>query len=513
MAKSKVCLIVIDGWGISENKHGNAILNAETPVMDELSRGEYLTLDASGLSVGLPEGLMGNSEVGHFTIGTGRVVYQDIVGINLAIKNKTLGSMPSVVEAMNSAKTKNGRVHFLGLVSDGGVHSHIEHLKALLVVAKEAGIEHAYVHFFADGRDTAPTSGVTYVQELRDHLEHIHYGVLATVMGRYYAMDRDKRYERTKIAFDGLTRGVGERVQADNLIKTIEERYGWPEGKRESDEFLKPIVLDTEGMIRDNDTVVFINFRSDRMRQIVEALGIKPQFPTDEVPPPQNLSVFTMTEYNKDFPFPNLFPVKTPINTIAEWLSLKGQAQYHCAETEKYAHVTFFFNGGQEKQFSQEDRCLVPSPKVPTYDLQPEMSCHGVAEKMVEAIRSGKYPFLMCNFAPPDMVGHTGVYQATVIACAATDRAIGAIKKACEENGYVLLITADHGNAEVMIDEEGNPVTKHTTCRVPFCMYGGGFKFRKPLHNAGLSDVAPTLLDIMGVAIPSEMNGVSLLEK
>lgn len=511
-AGAKVCLIVIDGWGISEETKGNAIKNAETPVMDALTKGEYLTVDASGLAVGLPVGLMGNSEVGHFTIGTGKVVYQDIVAINMSIENKSFYTKPELLAAFDKVKSKNGRLHFLGLVSDGGVHSHITHLEALLTAAKQAGVNNSFVHFFSDGRDTSPVSGVTYVRQLVDYLSSIGYGSLSTLMGRYYAMDRDKRFERTKIAYEGLTKGVGEAVPVDQLIQKMEERYNLEGSERQTDEFMKPFIVNSEGLIKDNDTLLFIDFRADRMRQIVEALGIKPQFDTESTP--QNLSVFTMTEYKKEFPFPVVFPPVIPNNTLAEWLSSKGLAQFHCAETEKYAHVTFFFNGGREEPFDLEDRLMVPSPKVPTYDLQPEMNADGVGKAMVEAIKSGKYPFVMCNFAPPDMVGHTGVYEAAVVACAATDKSIGDIQRACEECGYVMLVTADHGNAERMIDEDGKPVTKHTTYRVPFAMHNpGGRKYRQLSHDPGLSDVAPTILDLMGLDTPKEMSGQSLLEK
>jgi 2,3-bisphosphoglycerate-independent phosphoglycerate mutase len=473
------------------------------------SRGEYTTLDASGLAVGIPAGVMGNSEVGHFTIGTGRVAYQDLVAINLSISDKTLASRPVLVDAFTAAKSKTGRLHFLGLVSDGGVHSHIDHLEALLAAAKEASVPQSFIHFFADGRDTAPVSGVQYVGRLQSYLSSLQYGTLATLTGRYYAMDRDKRYERTKLAFEGLVKGEGERVTPDNLIQKMEERYSLSGKERQTDEFMKPLIVEDAGTIRDSDTLIFIDFRADRMRQIVEALGLKPQFQTDAIP--RDLSVYTMTQYKGEFPFPVIFPSDTPKNSLAEWLSAKSIPQLHTAETEKYAHVTFFFNGGVEEAWPGEDRVMVPSPKVATYDLQPEMSASGVAKEVVKAVKSGKYPFVMCNFAPPDMVGHTGVYDAAVVACAATDVAIGEIQRACEETGYVLLITADHGNAERMIDEDGNPVTKHTTYRVPFCVHGDGCKLLEVAHDPGLADVAPTVLAIMGLDQPPEMTGQSLL--
>ncbi|XP_065919283.1 2,3-bisphosphoglycerate-independent phosphoglycerate mutase-like [Dysidea avara] len=508
---ANVCLIVIDGWGVAEHVKGNAILNAATPVMDELAqkKDQYVTLDASGLAVGLPAGLMGNSEVGHFTIGTGRVTYQDIVAINKSIEEKTFHNEPNLVKMFSRAKSGNGRVHFLGLVSDGGVHSHIDHLFALLEAAKQHAVPNCFVHFFADGRDTSPTSGVTYVKQLQEYMSSLNYGSLSTLTGRYYAMDRDKRYERIKLAYDGMVNGTGEVVSPDRVIDVMTQRYNGVGDQKMTDEFMKPIIIDQNGLVQDGDTLLFIDFRADRMRQIVEAFGIKPQF--DVATTLKDLEVVTMTEYKKEFPFNNLFPPEVPINTLAEWLSKKGIPQFHCAETEKYAHVTFFFNGGVEKPFDKEDRLMVPSPKVATYDLQPEMSVAGVGQAVSEAVASGKYPFVMCNFAPPDMVGHTGVYEAAVKACEVTDEAIGVILKACVANGYNLLITADHGNAETMIDDNDNPVTKHTTNRVPFSLTGKAqFKVAAG-HNACLSDVAPTILHLMGIDMPPEMSGTSLV--
>eukprot|EP00112_Aurelia_sp_Birch-Aquarium-sp1_P002755 Seg1305.5 transcript_id=Seg1305.5/GoldUCD/mRNA.D3Y31 product="2 3-bisphosphoglycerate-independent phosphoglycerate mutase" protein_id=Seg1305.5/GoldUCD/D3Y31 len=505
MSSQKVCLIVIDGWGISEKTEGNAIHHANTPVMDALCQGEgYTTLDASGLSVGLPAGLMGNSEVGHLNIGAGRVVYQDIVRINMTSENKEFHKNEYFAKACNGAKSGNGRLHLLGLVSDGGVHSHINHLFSMLEAAKQLNVPKCYVQFFGDGRDTRPTSGAGYVQQLMNKLKELEYGSIATVTGRYYAMDRDKRHERNKIAYEGIVQGIGEETTPDNLIKTIESRYA----NKETDEFLKPIIVDKEGCIKDGDTLVFIDFRADRMRQIVEAFGLQRHFETDVVA--KNLNIYCMTQYKAEFPFNVLFPPVTPKNVLAEWLATKKIPQFHTAETEKYAHVTFFFNGGVEKQFDLEDRKLIPSPKVATYDLQPEMSCLSVADEMVKTIEIKKYDFAMLNFAPPDMVGHTGVYDAAVKACTTTDEAIGRVKKACDEHGYVMMLTADHGNAEKMISEKGGPHTAHTTYRVPFCITKN-MKFRKFNHNAALCDVAPTILDVLGIEKPAEMTGQSLI--
>lgn len=480
--------------------------------MDELCQGttNFVSLDASGLAVGLPDGLMGNSEVGHLTIGAGRALYQSIVEINLAVENKSLWRKEAFVKACERAKSGNGRLHFLGLVSDGGVHAHINHLFSLLEGAKSLGVPSSFVQFFADGRDTSPTSGVTYIQQVLDHINTNKYGSLATITGRYYAMDRDKRYERIKIAYEGLVQGIGESCTKENVIQLVQSRYNKDGSEQQTDEFLTPIIVDSNGLIQDGDTLIFIDFRADRMREIVEAMGLKPQFDTSVIP--KDLSVNTMNQYKKEFPFPMIFSPQEPVNVLAEWLSTKSLPQFHCAETEKYAHVTFFFNGGKEMQYTDEDRFMVPSPKVATYDLKPEMSVAGVAEKMAEVVGSGKYPFVMCNFAPPDMVGHTGVYEAAVKACTHTDKAIGVVRDACAKHGYVLLITADHGNAEIMKEKDGSPITKHTTMRVPFCMFGGNRKFKNLTHNASLQDVAPTVLDLMGIEIPSEMTGVTLLQ-
>lgn len=507
---SNVCLIVIDGWGLSNDHHGNAILNAKTPVMDEMAKaeGQYLTLEASGLAVGLPAGLMGNSEVGHLNIGAGRIIYQDIVRINLDVDNGAIKNNEHFVIACNRAKNTNGRLHLLGLGSDGGVHSHLNHIFALLEGAKVHGVPHTFIQFFGDGRDTSPVSSIKYAKQVLDRIAQIKYGSLATLIGRYYAMDRDKREERNKIAFEGLVQGIGDSVKAEDLIKHIQSLYDAPEPQRQTDEFFKPIIVDPNGRIKDGDTLVFCNFRADRARQLAEAFGIKPNFETSVIP--KDLKLFTMTQYKKEFPFGILYPPTVPKNVLAEWLAAKGKTQFHCAETEKYAHVTFFFNGGQEKAFEHEERSLVQSPKVATYDLMPEMSSKGVADEMVRVITEKKHPFVMCNFAPPDMVGHTGVYEAAVKAVEATDVGIGRIRDACAKNGYVLLVTADHGNAEVMKTADDKPVTKHTTNRVPFCMVGN-HKFCKPSHVPALCDVAPTVLALMKIPQPAEMTGKSLL--
>jgi len=509
---AKVCLIVIDGWGISEKKEGNAIANANTPVMTKLSsiKEKYTTLDASGESVGLPAGLMGNSEVGHLNIGAGRVMYQDILRINKDCRSGNISKNPYFVEACERAIKNGGRLHLLGLVSDGGVHGHIEHLFALLAGAKKLGVPKAYIHFFADGRDTPPKSALGYIKQLVQKLKEMDYGTIVSVIGRYYAMDRDKRWERIKIAYEGLVEGQGEHVSVSGydysgLFQKVEERYD----SDQTDEFLTPIIANKDGLLKDSDTLMFFNFRADRMRQITETFGLKINFSVKTKL--TNIELFTMNQYKKEFPFKMLYPPVKPTNVLAEAIAKAKVGQFHCAETEKYAHVTFFFNGGQEAEFEGEVRKMVPSPKVATYDLEPEMNASGVAEEMCKAILENKYQFVMCNFAPPDMVGHTGKYEQTIKAVQATDTAIGRIADACEKSNYVLLITSDHGNAECMIDEKGGPVTSHTTNRVPFIIHNCKLSFKRFDHNAALCDVAPTVLKLMDIAKPAEMDGQPLL--
>jgi len=515
--KQKVALICIDGWGVPSDKSpadGNAILNAKTPWMDEFAKEGskitqgYTELEASSLAVGLPEGLMGNSEVGHLNIGAGRVVWQDVVRIDQTIKKGELNKVDAIIKSFSRAKEGNGRLHLCGLVSDGGVHSHINHLKSLLKVAKEMAVPQVYIHFFGDGRDTDPHSGVGHMKDLLAFCKEQGIGKIATVVGRYYIMDRDKRWDRVEVGMAGLIKGDGEATE--DPVKTMEGRYE----KGEADEFFKPMIVNgAEGRIKDDDTVFFFNYRSDRVREITQLLGDQDRNPKPDFPYPKNIALTTMTRYKTDFTFPIAFAPQVMDNVLADWLAQQGLKQCHIAETEKYAHVTFFFNGGREIQFDAEDRDMIPSPRVATYDKQPKMSAMAVAERMSERIKEGKYEFVMNNFAPPDMVGHTGVYEAAVEGCAETDAAIGKVYEACKEAGYTLFVTSDHGNAEEMLTAEKTPKTSHTTNKVPFVMANApqGYSLKK--QDGVLGDVAPTLLELMGVEQPKEMGGHSLLVK
>ncbi|MCJ1481259.1 hypothetical protein MMC06_001416 [Schaereria dolodes] len=515
--QQKVVLIVIDGWGIPSEtspKDGDAIRAAETPVMDGFAKNGsktaqgYTELEASSIAVGLPEGLMGNSEVGHLNIGAGRVVWQDVVRIDQTLKKGELNKVKTLTNSFERAKNGNGRLHLLGLVSDGGVHSHINHLFGLLQVAKEIGVPHVYIHFFGDGRDTDPKSAAGYMKELLAKTKELGLGNIATVVGRYYIMDRDKRWDRVEIGMKGVVIGEGE--ETTDPIKTIEERYN----KDENDEFLKPIIVGgKESRVRDNDTLFFFNYRSDRVREITQLLGDIDRSPKPDFPYPKNIALTTMTQYKTDYPFPIAFEPQHMGNVLAEWLGKQDVKQCHVAETEKYAHVTFFFNGGVEKQFPGEDRDMVSSPKVATYDLDPKMSAAGVANQLCSRISEGKYEFLMNNFAPPDMVGHTGVYKAAVEGVTATDKAIGQVYENCKKEGYVMFVTSDHGNAEEMLNDEGKPKTSHTTNKVPFIMANApnGWSLKK--QDGVLGDVAPTILEVMGLEQPKEMSGTSLLVK
>ena len=511
----KAVLIVIDGWGIPSERsppEGDAVAAAETPVMtgfreegSKTAQG-YTELEASSLAVGLPEGLMGNSEVGHLNIGAGRVVWQDVVRIDQTIKEGKMKDVEQIKKSFQRAIDGNGRLHLLGLISDGGVHSHNQHLYSLLKVAKAMGVPHVFIHFFGDGRDTDPKSSAMYMEQLLEKTKEIGIGELATVVGRYWIMDRDKRWDRVTIGMKGIVSGEGE--DSSDPVAMIKARYE----KGETDEFLKPIIVGgKDRRIQDNDTLFFFNYRSDRVREVTQLLGDYDRDPVPDFPYPKDIHITTMTRYKTDYTFPVAFPPQVMDNVLAEWLGNKGVKQCHIAETEKYAHVTFFFNGGVEKQYEGEERELIPSPKVATYDLEPPMSAQKVADKLSERISSKMFEFLMNNFAPPDMVGHTGVYKAAIQGVAATDAAIGSVYDTCVKEGYVLFVTSDHGNAEEMLDDKGSPKTSHTTNKVPFVMANApqGWSLKK--QDGVLGDVAPTLLDAMGLSQPEEMGGHSLL--
>ena len=503
MNKTPTTLIIMDGFGLAPAAADNAVSLANTPVLDKLFK-EYAhtTLSASGLDVGLPAGQMGNSEVGHTNIGGGRVVFQDLPRISRAIEDGSFFRNEAYNKDMDDCLKNDSSLHLYGLLSDGGVHSHIDHLFALLQMAKDKGLTKVYVHCFLDGRDVSPTSGKGFVQELQDKCAQLGVGKIATVMGRYYAMDRDKRWERVQMAYDAMVYGEGHH--SSDPVAAVAESYA----NGVTDEFVEPVVIDPDGTISDNDSIIFFNYRPDRAREITRAI-VDPDFdgfareffPTTYV---------CNTEY--DASMPNVlvaWPRIAVKNGLGEYLSSMGMTQLRIAETEKYAHVTFFFNGGVEKQYPGEDRVLVPSPKVATYDLQPEMSAFEVCDKCVERIESGAYDVIILNFANCDMVGHTGVLEAAVKAVETVDTCVGRVVDATLKMGGIAMVTADHGNAEDMKQPDGSPMTAHTTNLVPFILCGAGTELRP----GRLADIAPTILDVMGLACPEEMDGKTLIVK
>ena len=503
MSKKVTMLMILDGFGKNPNKEGNAVANAKKPNIDKLMMTcPTAEVYASGPSVGLPEGQMGNSEVGHTNIGAGRIVYQDLTRITKSIEDGDFFSIKEFTEAIENCKKNNSKLHILGLLSDGGVHSHQRHLYALLELAKRKDFENVYVHCFLDGRDTLPASAEGYIQKLEEKMKEKGVGKIATLSGRFYAMDRDKRWERVKKCYDALVYAEGEKYTT--ATEAIESSYQ----KEVFDEFVVPAVIGNGAKIEDGDSVIFFNFRPDRARQITRAL-VDPKFDGFETKK-MNLYFVTMTEYDATMPNVHIaFKQEDLKNTYGEYVSSKGMTQLRIAETEKYAHVTFFFNGGKEQPFKGEDRILVPSPKVETYDMKPEMSAYEVTDKVVEAINSEKYDTIILNFANPDMVGHTGNLEAAEKAIEAVDECVGKIIDALSKHGGKALITADHGNAEQMIDyKTGEPFTSHTTNPVPLILYG---MEDVKLKNGKLADLAPTLLDMMGLEKPAEMTGESLL--
>ncbi len=504
MNKTPTTLIIMDGFGLSDAASGNAVSAARTPCLDKLFR-EYAhtTLEASGLSVGLPDGQMGNSEVGHTNIGGGRVVFQDLPRITNAIADGSFFENPAYNHAMDACKEKGTSLHLMGLLSDGGVHSHLEHLFALLKMARAKGLERVYIHAFLDGRDVSPTSGADFVARTVEKCRELGVGKIATVMGRYYAMDRDKRWDRLEQAYDAMVYGEGA---AFNPVPVAAVKDSYDRGI--TDEFVEPVVCDQDGTISDNDSVIFFNYRPDRAREITRSL-VDPDFDgfTHQYFP---LTFVCNTEYDASMPNVEVaFPRVTVKNGLGEYLSSMGMTQLRIAETEKYAHVTFFFNGGSETVFPGEDRVLVPSPKVATYDLQPEMSAYEVCAKCVERIESGAYDVIILNFANCDMVGHTGVFDAAVKAVETVDECVGKVVDATLKMGGIAMVTADHGNAEQMRQEDGSPMTAHTTNLVPFILCGAGTELRP----GKLADIAPTILDVMGLEKPAEMTGKTLIIK
>ena len=501
MNKTPTVLVIMDGFGMGNPGAGNAVSLANTPVLDRLfAENAHTTLSASGLDVGLPDGQMGNSEVGHTNIGGGRVVFQDLPRISRAIDSGEFFKNPAYNKAMDDCLQKGSSLHLYGLLSDGGVHSTVEHLWALLKMAKDKGLEKVYIHAFLDGRDVSPTSGKDFVAQCVEKCAAIGVGKIATVMGRYYAMDRDKRWERLQMAYDAMV--YGEGVQNSDPVDAVARSYE----NGVTDEFVEPVVCDSRGTISNNDSIIFFNYRPDRAREITRAI-VDPEFdgfPREFFP----TTYVCNTEY--DASMPNVlvaWPRIAVKNGLGEYLSSLGMTQLRIAETEKYAHVTFFFNGGVETQYPGEDRVLVASPKVATYDLQPEMSACEVCDKCVERVRSGAYDVVILNFANCDMVGHTGVLEAAVKAVETVDACVGRVVDAALEMGGIAMITADHGNAEQMVQPDGSPMTAHTTNRVPFILCGAGTELRE----GRLADIAPTILDVMGLACPPEMDGKTLI--
>ena len=498
----KALLIILDGYGIGDHKKDDAIFNTPTPFMDSLvARYPHSELKASGEDVGLPDGQMGNSEVGHLNIGAGRVVYQDLVKINRAIADGSFKTNPEIVAAFKYAKDNNVPIHFMGLTSAGGVHSSLDHLYALCDTAKDYALDKVYLHCFMDGRDTDPRSGKGFIEELEAHCAKS-AGVIASIVGRYYAMDRDKRWERVKEAYDLLVSGKG--TQATDMVKAMQDSYD----ADITDEFVKPINNSTvDGTIKEGDAVIFFNYRNDRAKELTPVLT---QHSEDGMNPIPDLQYYCMTPYDDSFKGVHVIFNKSDVpETLAEYLSSKGLKQLHIAETEKYAHVTFFFNGGREEPFSGEDRILVPSPKVATYDLQPEMSAPEVTEKLVAAIDSEKYDFVVVNFANGDMVGHTGVYEAIQKAIACLDKCVDKVITAALAHGYESIIIADHGNADHALNADGTPNTAHSLNPVPF-IYVGSHTDAK-VRDGRLADVAPSLLYLMDLPKPAEMTGEDLI--
>lgn len=500
----KALLMILDGWGVGNHTKGDVIFSTPTPYWDSLlANYPHSELQASGENVGLPDGQMGNSEVGHLNIGAGRVLYQDLVKINKSIADKSIMNNKEIVSAFTYAKENGKAIHFMGLTSNGGVHSSLEHLYALCDIAKEYGLEKVFIHCFMDGRDTDPKSGKGFIEEVEAHCKKS-TGVIASIIGRFYAMDRDKRWNRVKEAYDLLIEGKGK--QADDMVKAMQESYD----ADVTDEFVLPINNSTvDGTIKEGDAVIFFNYRNDRAKELTIALT-QQDMPEEGMKTIPGLQYYCMTPYDSSFKGVHiLFDKENVQNTLGEYLANSGKKQLHIAETEKYAHVTFFFNGGRETPYDNEDRILVPSPKVATYDLKPEMSAYEVKDKLVEAIGTEKYDFIVVNYANGDMVGHTGIYEAIQKAVVAIDNCVKDTVEAAKAHDYEVIIIADHGNADNAINSDGTPNTAHSLNPVP-CVYVTANKDAK-VENGILADVAPTILKIMGMEQPADMTGKALI--
>ena len=507
--KSKVLLVILDGFGCSDSKEGNAIATANPEFLNKLFKERPCTkISASGLDVGLPAGQMGNSEVGHLNIGAGRIVYQDITRINKSIEDGDFFTNKALNEVMDNVKANGKALHMYGLVSDGGVHSHIDHIEAILKLAAQKGLSKVFIHAFTDGRDTAPTSGIHYIKSLMEMTKKAGVGKIASISGRFYAMDRDNRWERVEKAYQAMVFGVGNR--ASDPISAMEASYK----NNVTDEFVVPVVIEENGnliaTIDDGDAIIAFDFRADRMREITKVFTKSDfnEFKRKEM----KVNYVSFTHYSDEFTFPVAFPPQHLNDVLGSVISKLGLSQLRLAETEKYAHVTYFANGGEEKPFDKEDRHLVPSPKVKTYDLKPEMSAYEVGDYLIEKLQNSNYPFIFVNFANCDMVGHTGIMDAAVKAVSTVDTVLSKAVPVAYEKGYSIIITADHGNCEKMVNPEtGEPFTEHTTNLVPFCVLS---RTSLELRSSGkLSDIAPTVLELMGIEQPAAMTGLSLIEK
>ena len=496
----KVVLCIMDGVGIREESYGNAVKKANTENLDKLLKNyPHSLLEASGTMVGLPEGQMGNSEVGHLNIGSGRIVYQPLELISNSIRSKEIYDNENINSVINHVNKNNSKLHLLGLLSDGGVHSHINHLFGLLDVIKDKGVKEVYIHIFTDGRDTSTTSDIEYIKKLQEKINDINFGKIATISGRYYSMDRDNNWDRIRKSYDVIINGLGKINP--NIIEYVENSYN--EGI--TDEFIKPMLIDKEGIISNNDGLLVFNFRPDRLRELFTVITNKDfnEFPHKTF---KNIEVVTMMPVSDSVICKNAFSHQRLDNTLGEYLSSKEIKQLRIAETEKYAHVTYFFDGGVEKELNNCDRILIPSPKVATYDLKPERSAYEITDKLLSVIE--KYDLVILNFANGDMVGHTGDFNATVKAVEVVDECVGKIYNKVRELDGTLIVTADHGNSDYMLDENGNVVTSHSTSLVPFIVTDD----KITLKNGKLADIAPTILNIMDIEIPKEMTGVSLIK-